>query len=71
MFPRLDPKVYHILDDEKMVLDFLIQQKVLLVQGTAFNLATTDHLRLVFLPRVDKLEQAIGALARFLEHYQQ
>jgi alanine-synthesizing transaminase len=71
MFPRLDPKVYPILDDEKMVLDFLIQQKVLLVQGTAFNLATTDHLRLVFLPRVDKLEQAISALTRFLEHYQQ
>ena len=71
MFPRLDPKVYPILDDEKMVLDFLIQQKVLLVQGTAFNLATPDHLRLVFLPRVDKLDQAISALARFLEHYQQ
>lgn len=71
LFPRLDPAVYKIHDDEKMVLDLLIQERVLMVQGTAFNLKTPDHLRLVFLPRVDDLEFALDALARFLQHYRQ
>jgi alanine-synthesizing transaminase len=71
MFPRLDPAVYKIHDDEKMVLDFLVQERVLIVQGTAFNLRTPDHVRLVFLPREDDLEHAIGAFAEFLQHYEQ
>lgn len=71
LFPRLDPAVYKIHDDEKMVLDFLVQERVLIVQGTAFNLQTPDHIRLVFLPRVDDLQFAIEAFARFLQHYEQ
>jgi len=71
MFPKLDPKVYPVSNDEQFVLDFLLQEKVLLVQGTGFNLATPDHFRLVFLPRVDQLESALDSLEKFLRHYQQ
>ena len=71
LFPKLDPKVYPVKDDEQMVLDFLVQEKVLLVQGTAFNLATPDHFRLVFLPWKRKLEKALDALEHFLRHYEQ
>ena len=71
MFPRLDPKVYDIRDDQKMVFDLLQQEKLLLVQGTGFNWPTPDHFRLVFLPREEELEEAIGRLARFLKSYKQ
>ncbi len=71
LFPKLDPDVYKIRDDEKLVLDFLVQERVLFVQGTAFNLPTPDHVRLVFLPRKDDLEHAIAAFADFLQHYEQ
>ncbi len=71
MFPRLDPAVYKIYNDEKMVLDFLIQERVLIVQGTAFNLRTPDHIRMVFLPRIDDLGHAIDAFENFLRHYEQ
>ena len=71
MFPKLDPAVYKIHNDEKMVLDFLIQERVLIVQGTAFNLRTPDHIRMVFLPRIDDLGNAIDAFENFLRHYEQ
>ncbi len=71
MFPRLDPKVYPIKDDQKMVFDLLQQQKLLLVQGTGFNWHAPDHFRLVFLPQVEVLDDAITRLARFLKHYSQ
>ena len=71
MFPRIDPKKFNLHDDQKMVLDFLLQEKVLLVQGTAFNWPWPDHVRIVTLPRVDDLEMAIGKFGRFLEHYRQ
>lgn len=71
MFPRLDPKVYDIRDDQKMVFDLLQQEKLLLVQGTGFNWPAPDHFRLVFLPREEELEEAIGRLARFLKDYKQ
>lgn len=71
LFPRIDPKVIPIGNDEQLVLDFLLQEKVLVVQGTAFNLATTDHLRIVSLPRTDDLERAFDGLERFLSRYQQ
>ncbi|KWX02600.1 Aspartate aminotransferase [Carbonactinospora thermoautotrophica] len=70
-FPRLDPKVYPIRDDQRLVLDLLVQEKLLLVQGTGFNWPHPDHLRVVTLPRVDELEDAIGRLARFLTGYRQ
>lgn len=71
MFPKLDVKRFNISNDEQFVLDFLRQEKVLLVHGTGFNLKTPDHFRLVFLPRVDDLERAISALERFLSTYKQ
>lgn len=66
MFPRLDPKVYAIEDDEQLVYDFLKEEKILVVQGTAFNWATPDHLRIVTLPRIDDLRTAINRFSDFL-----
>ncbi|WP_410016764.1 pyridoxal phosphate-dependent aminotransferase [Sodalis sp. C49] len=71
MFPRIDARRFNILDDQKLVLDLLLQEKVLLVQGSAFNWPWPDHLRIVTLPHVDILETAIGKLGRFLQHYHQ
>jgi alanine-synthesizing transaminase len=71
LFPRLDPKRYPIVNDEKLVLDLLIQEKILLVQGSAFNVKDRQHLRVVFLPREDTLADAVGRLGRFLEQYKQ
>jgi len=71
LFPRLDPDVYKIADDERMVIDLLEQQHLLLSHGTGFNLPTADHLRLVFLAGVDVLDDAIGRLASFLDGYHQ
>ena len=66
LFPRLDPDVYPIADDEQFVLDLLLQEKLLLVQGKAFNWVDTQHFRIVFLPKVDELTQAMDRLERFL-----
>lgn len=71
LFPKLDPQMYPIHNDEKMVLDLLQQQKVLVVQGTGFNMTDTQHFRVVFLPRQDELEDAIHRLADFLRLYRQ
>jgi alanine-synthesizing transaminase len=69
LFPRLDPKMYPIKDDQQFVLEMLEEQKVLVVQGTGFNWAQTDHFRAVFLPNSDDLTEAIGRIARFLDGY--
>ncbi len=69
MFPKLDPKVYPIEDDQEFILEMLQETKVMLVQGTGFNWAKPDHFRIVFLPHEDDLREAIGRIARFLEHY--
>jgi alanine-synthesizing transaminase len=71
LFPRLDPEVYPIADDERMMMDLLEQQHVLLSHGSGFNLPTTDHLRLVFLASVPLLNDAIGRIATFLSDYHQ
>jgi alanine-synthesizing transaminase len=71
LFPRLDPEVHKITDDEQMVIDLLEQQRLLLSHGTGFNLPTTDHLRLVFLAPIATLDDAIGRLATFLGSYHQ
>ena len=71
MFPKIDAKRFNIHDDQKMVLDFLLQEKVLLVQGTAFNWPWPDHVRIVTLPREDDLEMAISRFGRFLSGYHQ
>jgi len=69
MFPRLDPEIYPIKDDQAFILELLQETKVMLVQGTGFNWAGSDHFRIVFLPHEDDLREAIGRIARFLEHY--
>ncbi|MCD4500616.1 pyridoxal phosphate-dependent aminotransferase [Chromobacterium vaccinii] len=69
LFPKLDPKVYPIADDQQFILELLQQEKVLLVQGTGFNWIAPDHFRVVFLPNSDDLIEAIGRVARFLESY--
>jgi alanine-synthesizing transaminase len=69
MFPRLDPKVYPIADDQQFAYELLAEEKVLVVQGTGFNWIAHDHFRVVFLPNVDDLTEAIGRIARFLDHY--
>jgi len=71
LFPRLDPEVHKIADDQKMVIDLLEQQHLLLSHGTGFNLPSADHLRVVFLASVPVLEDAIGRLATFLAAYKQ
>ena len=69
MFPRLDPKVYPIADDQQFAYELLAQEKVLIVQGTGFNWPRPDHFRLVFLPNADDLTEAVGRIARFLDQY--
>lgn len=69
LFPRLNPAVYPIEDDEQFVLDLLLEEKVLVVQGTGFNWPQPDHFRVVFLPNSDDLTEAIGRIARFLDRY--
>ena len=65
-FARLDPEVYRIEDDEMFVLDLLREEKLLVVQGTGLNWPTPDHFRIVTLPHVDVLEEAMFRLDRFL-----
>jgi alanine-synthesizing transaminase len=69
MFPKLDPRIYPIADDQQFAYELLSEQKVLIVQGTGFNWRTPDHFRIVFLPNSDDLTEAIGRIARFLEHF--
>ena len=69
MFPRLDPKIYPIADDQQFAYELLAEEKVLIVQGTGFNWPHPDHFRLVFLPNSDDLAEAINRIARFLEGY--
>ncbi len=66
MFPKLDPKVYPIADDQQFFLELLQETRVMLVQGTGFNWPNTDHFRIVFLPHEDDLREAIGRVAHFL-----
>ncbi|MFM2408440.1 MAG: hypothetical protein RL358_1182 [Pseudomonadota bacterium] len=69
LFPRLDPKIYPIENDQQFILELLEAEKVLVVQGTGFNWKTPDHFRVVFLPNADDLIDAIARIARFLESY--
>jgi alanine-synthesizing transaminase len=71
LFARLDPEVHKIRDDQRLIVDLLDQQHLLLSHGTGFNLPTPDHLRLVFLAPVDVLDDAVDRLSRFLTTYRQ
>ena len=66
MFPKLDPKIYPVDDDQQFLLELLQETRVMLVQGTGFNWPNTDHFRIVFLPHEDDLREAIGRVANFL-----
>lgn len=71
LFPKIDIKKYNIKDDEKFVLDFLIQKKVLLVRGMGFNWPNPDHFRVVFLPPVNELKLVAERMTDFLKDYRQ
>ena len=71
LFPKIDTKKFRIKDDQQFILDLLLQEHVLLVQGTGFSWPKPDHFRIVFLPRVDDLAIAIDKLAHFLSNYHQ
>ncbi|MBY6438204.1 pyridoxal phosphate-dependent aminotransferase [Rhodococcus kroppenstedtii] len=70
-FPRLDPEVHDIHDDEKLVQDLLLQEKILVVQGTGFNWPAHDHIRIVTLPWARDLSTAIERFGNFLASYRQ
>lgn len=69
MFPKIDRNIYKFGNDQQLILDFLIEHKVLLVQGTAFNWNEPDHVRIVFLPVVDELLKAVERFGRFMQRY--
>jgi len=69
MFPRLDPEIYPIRNDQDFAYELLEEEKVLIVQGSGFNWGSPDHFRLVFLPTSDDLEEALKRFTRFLENY--
>ncbi len=71
IFAKMDQKKYNIKDDEKMVLDLLTQEKILIVHGSAFNWPNTDHFRIVFLPHVDELTKAMHSIEKFFSTYKQ
>ena len=69
MFVGIDPKKYKINDDEELVLRLLQREHLLVVQGSAFNIKDSQHLRLVFLPRTEQIEIAVEKFARVLDSY--
>jgi len=71
LFCKIDRKIINIQDDERMIIDLLSQEKILLVHGRAFNWTEPDHFRIVFLPPTDVLAEAMQRLARFFQTYQQ
>lgn len=71
IFPKLDVKKFNITNDEKFALDLLRDKKILIIHGGGFNWKQPDHFRIVYLPRVEVLEEAVGKLADFLSYYRQ
>ena len=71
MFPKIDTEMYSIHDDMKFIYDLLVREKVLFVQGTGFNWIRPDHFRIVTLPPVHQIEEAMDKLKRFLQNYHQ
>lgn len=71
LFVKVDAKKFNITDDEKMVLDLLRQEKILVVHGSGFNIEDTNYFRLVFLPHIDELEPALLRIKRFFQTYKQ
>lgn len=71
LFPKLDARKYTIKDDQQFILDLLLQERVLVVQGTGFNWPKPDHFRVVFLPGIDELEMVMEKIGHFFSTYSQ
>jgi len=71
LFPKLDHKKFNIKDDQRFVMDLLMEKKILVVQGTGFNWFKPDHFRIACLPRMDELATAITKIGHFLQDYRQ
>ena len=71
IFPKIDVKKFNITNDEQFALDLLHEKKILLVPGKGFNWDKPDHFRVVYLPRIEVLSEAMGQLGDFLSHYRQ
>ena len=71
LFPKLNPMIFRIEDDTKLILDILQKQKILLVEGSAFNIKDKQHFRIVFLPDEELLSQAITQIKTVLDYYEQ
>ncbi|TEW46746.1 pyridoxal phosphate-dependent aminotransferase [Psychromonas algicola] len=71
LFPKLDQKRFNIKDDQRFAMDLLMEEKILIVQGTGFNWHKPDHFRIVCLPRVDEMATAIKKIGNFLDGYSQ
>ena len=71
MFPKIDVKKFNIVNDEKFALDLLQDKKFLIVQGSGFNWKQPDHFRVVYLPRIEVLKEAVGKISDFLSYYRQ
>lgn len=71
IFPKLDTKRFNITNDEQFAFDLLHEKKILLSHGGAFNWHTPDHFRVVFLPRIEVLGDAVNKLGDFLSTYRQ
>ena len=65
LFPKFDKTYYPFANDQDLINQLLIDEKVLLVQGTGFNWPDTDHFRMVFLPYLDDLNEALDRMERF------
>lgn len=71
IFPKLDVKKFNITNDEKFAMDLLREKKILIVHGSGFNWQNPDHFRIVYLPRIAVLEEAMQGIGDFLSHYKQ
>ena len=71
IFPKLDVKKFNITDDEKFTFDLLRDKKILLISGKGFNWKQPDHFRIVYLPRIEVLEEAMEKMTDFFSYYRQ
>ena len=71
MFPKIDTDKFHIINDEQFALDLLRDKKILLIHGGGFNWKRPDHFRIVYLPRIEVLKEAIDKIADFFDYYHQ
>lgn len=71
IFPKIDVKKFNITDDEKFTFDLLRDKKILLISGKGFNWKQPDHFRIVYLPRIEVLEEAVEKMTDFFSYYRQ